>query len=203
MDITTKQRQIEHLRRTIQLPGVPADEKRLYEATIRRIESELQQATSVQQPEKKAPAAKINAVEIVLEDYSSGEQFANVPTSIPTRAKKNTQVFDCEDMPEITIEAATAPGPRRVKVVWQDDDRTEEYLTEGEARSRFCSYLRDVSESRRAEQERWADVKCSLSFYRLCTYYQVLTAFWGEPPTPKQLDIAPLNAAKKTVFEML
>jgi len=202
MDIATKRKQIEHLRRTIQLPGVPADEKRLYEATIRRIEIELQQATSGHQPAKEAPA-KTNAVEIVLEDYSRGEQFANVPISIPTKAKKQTHVFDREDMPEITIEAATAPGPRRVKVVWQDDERTEEYLTEGEARSRFCSYLRDVSESRRAQQERWADVKCSLSFYRLCTYYQVLTAFWGDPPTAKQLDIAPLNSAKKTVFEML
>ena len=201
--------QIQVLKNALDLPNLPADEAALHKKTIERIKAQIDAGERV--PAPKNPPAKpprrqpdATAPIVVYE-----RQVTLAPTEVlnksePTNPMRSASpAFDADDMPEITIEAGNIPGPPRLKIVWQDESKSVEYITEGEVRSRFTSYLRDVSECKRAKQGRWADVKCSLSFYRLCVYYKALTAFWGEAPTPKQLEIWPLSAAKQKIFEML
>lgn len=208
MDIATLRGQIAQLEMTLKLPNLPADEAALHRATIRRIKEKIQAAqsgaadstgaTQPQQANKPQPGA---TQPIVVYDRPSETP---PPATPPLKKPQAKPVIDADDMPEITVEAPAMPGgARRAKIVWQDDDRTQEYLTEGEARSRFTSYLRDCAEGKRAQQGRWADVTQTISFYRLCTYYQVLAAFWGAPPTAQQLEIAPLRGTREKVFSLI
>jgi hypothetical protein len=203
--------QISTLRRALSLPNLPADEAGLHRETIARIQKKIEALDShkppaappaAAQPQRRAATEPI----VVYDRPAAPTPTASAATKPPASAghRQAKPVYDPEDVPEITVEAPAMPGgARRAKVVWQDDDRTTEYLTEGEARSRFTSYLRDCADGKRAQQERWDDVKQSLCFYRLCTYYRVLSAFWGTAPTPQQLEIAPLRGSRATVFSLL
>lgn len=176
--------QIQKLEKALAVKGLPADERELFEATLRKLRAE--------------------APEQIMKANLPRQQLVQEPSEqTAPAAPRRRPIYDHEDMPTVTVEAVTGPGKPKVTIVWQDEGRTAETVTEGEARSRFTSCLRDLRNSKRAQQERWDDLALTIGFYRLCTYYKALTAFWGAPPTPKQLEITPLGGVSTHIFNMI
>lgn len=186
-----KNEQILKLEKALAVKGLPADERELFEATLRKLRAEVPEQIMKANLPRPQPVQAFQA--IVQEPIAQ---------SAPA-APKRRPIYDHEDMPTVTVEAVTGPGKPKVTIVWQDEGRTAETVTEGEARSRFTSCLRDLRNSKRAQQERWDDLALTIGFYRLCTYYKALTAFWGAPPSPQQLEINPLGRVSAHIFNMI
>ena len=183
--------QIQKLEKALAVKGLPSDERELFEATLRKLRAEVPETIQAANLPRQQPAIAFQPI-------------VQEPAAQPApAAPKRRPIYDHEDMPTVTVEAGPGPGKSKVTIVWQDEGRTAETVTEGEARSRFTSCLRDLRNSKRAQQERWDDLALTIGFYRLCTYYKALTAFWGAPPTPKQLEITPLGGVSTHIFNMI
>jgi hypothetical protein len=173
------------------MPGIPADERMIYVTTIQQIEALIERMTADERipshptppppPPRKTPTTVSSA------------------TPPPPAARPRRTIEDADCIP--IVEASLEGGTKRVKIEWGHGKA--DLLTEGEARSRFTSCLRDLAESRMAKVGRMADLRQYMSFSRARGYYAALTEFWGAPPTALQLAIAPLGRTKSEIFDMI
>lgn len=193
------QAEIEALRRAAALPGVPDDEKAIYAETIRRIESKIIElhraapapaATPPPQPRKEElPPIPVRVIK------------AGQPGNTPVAAIKPPSPLG-EGMGERPRIAGVIVADRKTVLIDWGAGRTDT-LTEGEARGRFTTALRDLAESRMARLGRLTDVRQYITFDRAVTYYRALTEFWLSPPTPQQLQIWPLSKVRSEIFEII
>jgi len=78
-----------------------------------------------------------------------------------------------------------------------------EVLTEGEARSRFTTCMRDLAGSRMARIGRLIELRTYITFSRATAYYRALAEFWNAAPTAAQLELTPMSEVRRRVFEMI
>lgn len=174
------------------IPGIPDDEKLIYIQTIMAIDKviESKKAAARQAPFTPAPAQ----VPVLEPDpvTIAQHQFRRTATPKP-------EPEDAECIPIVHADIST--GMKRVKIEWGHGKA--DMLTEGEARSRFTTALRDLAETRMAKAERWNDVERYVSFQRAVAYYQALTEFWDAPPSAGQMGIAPLGKVRTEIFSRI
>ena len=106
-------------------------------------------------------------------------------------------------MPKVEFEVVanlTAQKPT-VTITWSDG--TQSTHTEGDARSKFTSLLRDLNNSTLAEQGRFDLMRTYRTYDRAKAYYKALAAFWGHNPTARELELTPLSTLKATIFNMI
>lgn len=205
------QAEIEQLRAAMQIPGVPPDEAAIYANTIQKIEAKIidlhraaPQPTAKELPATKPPSNS-------GEGMGVGSNRAADTTPIPVRViragidkPRHSQPTApaSDEKPHIPVLAAVLTGGlKQVLIEWGHGK--SDLLTEGEARSRFTTALRDLSESRMAKLERYDDLARYITFSRAVAYYRVLIEFWLSPPTPRQLAINPLSRVRETIFDMI
>lgn len=189
--VTEYQAEIIQLQKAADLPGVDAAERKIYFDTIRRIESKIATITARLNT---TPAPPANPV------VSHNDP---IPIRVIKPAPKPLRAIpvatDPDNIPVIsaTITAATPS----VTIIWGPDD--SDTVTEGEARSRFTTALRDLADSRLVKIGRIDAISSYITFHRAVAYYRALIEFWGEPPTAQQLAIAPLKGVRGFVFEKI
>lgn len=209
------QAEIEQLSRAAALPGVPEEEKAIYAETIRRIEGkiiELHRAA----PATPAPAATAPPPQ---KPTPRKEELPPIPITVikagqassrgNSNQQENAHITAIKPIP--TMGAGAGGGARIAGVIIADrktvvidwgHGRTDT-LTEGEARGRFTTSLRDLAESRMARRGRMEDIRQYVTFDRAVAYYRALTEFWLSAPTPQQLEIWPLGKIRSEIFEMI
>lgn len=205
------QSEIAALKAAMQLPGVPDDEKKIYVDTIAQIEQAIAAAkTKPPSTEYSRPAVEQPGTRQNTRAEHSGAvtgQGAVIPTT-KIRAgidKPRTQGADLQtgekyqDRP--IIAAVVSAGAKQVIIDWGAG--AYDAFTEGEARGRLTTALRDLTESRMARIGRWDDLEQYTTFGRAVAYYRAMILFWNEPPSAKQLAIAPLKGVKSEIFERI
>jgi hypothetical protein len=107
------------------------------------------------------------------------------------------------DLPKVQFEvtANLAAQKPTVTITWSDS--TISTHTEGDARSKFTSLLRDLDNSTLAEQSRFDFMRTYRTYDRAKAYYKALAAFWSHNPTARELELTPLSTRKSTIFNMI
>lgn len=177
--------------RASKLPGIPADEKLIYTQTIMAIDKAIEDKAAA----RRAP---------FVPDFASAPAPVPVPETVKghqfrQHAKPRNEPEDADCIP--VVQADISNGTKRVRIEWGHGKA--DVLTEGDARSRFTTALRDLAESRMAKAERWNDLERYVSFQRAVAYYQALTEFWEAPPSAGQLGIAPLGKVRTEIFSRI
>lgn len=182
--------EIAKIRQAAILPGVTADEQRIYDATILRIQRIIDAAKLTKPAEIKRPRQIVDA------------QGDPVRTELPGPPAPRAAVRRAQaSAASPAISAPISAEMKRVEIDWGHGK--VETLTEGECRGRFTTALRDLAKSRMARLERFDDIGQYIMFDRACGYYRGLIEFWGEPPTAFQLDMHPLGRVKTIIFNMV
>jgi len=173
------------MRQALEIQGLDEAEKKIYRSTISKIQAQLKNC------EEPPPASKgtLHTLRPAASVHSSTpENQAITPQHDPERR-------------EMGVIIAIASGQqKRVMIKWKADSVI---LSEGETRSRFTTALRDLANSRYAQQQRWQDVQLYVTYARACTYYLALMEFWQEAPTPQQLALSSMSAKRQRIFEMI
>lgn len=222
--IPEMQAQIEQLRATMSLPGIPADETAIYQATIQRIQDEINaraQHGPVTPPPPPAPPQQIKhntppevdparlskRINTANQQPTTNnqQQTTNLqpPTSRHIHAGHQTPVNSQQPM-SATIQAdhATNPHNPTVTITWADG-----YTYTGDEtaiRGRFVTTLRDTLSLRLVQKGRYAAMWRWSSPWRAAGFYQALTHLCGgTPPTLKDLDIKRPNDLTTTVFAQI
>lgn len=187
------QTEIAQLQKAAELPGVDAAERKIYLDTIRRIESKIA-AVRARYNTTPPPAPPANP---------AAHANAPIPIRVIKPAPKNLRAIPVATEPDnipVISATITATTPS-VTIIWGPDH--SDTMTEGEARSRFTTALRDLVESRLVKIGRIEAIQSYITFHRAVAYYRALIEFWGEPPTAQQLAIAPLKGMRGFVFEKI
>lgn len=197
--------EVDALSKAMLLPGVPDDEKKIYTDTIikinKAIEIELQQRQSgITTPSPSGPGP------VWVEQ---GGPVPPIPTTViragidrPRQAQQPVAPRAATPPPETPVIAAVITGAtKQVVIHWGEG--AYDVFTEGEARGRFTTAMRDLSASRMARLGRMSDIPQYTTFSRAVAYYRALTEFWAAPPTAQQLAIAPMGRLKQEIFEMI
>lgn len=206
------QAEIEQLRAAMTLPGVKPDEAAIYSETIQKIEGRIIDmlraaqvpVTGKQRPEAAAPP-QAPATPAIRPAATATDRKEEPP--IPVRViragidkpRHTSQQPAATDTP--VLAAILTGSQKQVLIEWGHGK--SDLLTEGEARSRFTTALRDLAESRMAKLGRYDDLTRYITFSRAIAYYRALTEFWAAPPTAQQLAIAPMGRLKQEIFEMI
>lgn len=182
------------------LPGIPTDERLIYTQTIMAIDKAIEAKKASARATTKPPSAP-NAIPTPAPPIVAAEQgYSNAHGYTPPRRQaQRPEPEDAECVPIVQADIST--GMKRVKIEWGHGKA--DILTEGEARSRFTTALRDLAESRMARMERWDDVERYVSFQRAVAYYEALTEFWEAQPSAGQLGIAPLGKVRTEIFSRI
>jgi hypothetical protein len=200
-----KQKSVEDLRAEIATltkalanPTSTPDEKQIFSDTILKIQNQIGERTATRPPDP--PPGQQPPIPIRV--IRAGERTA-APAGQCKPATINQRIDKQGIDHSITtqVNATSATGAPLVSIDWgygQIDT-----LTEGEARSRFTTCLRDLSESRLAGQGRLLDLPQYRSFSRAVAYYQALTLFWSAAPSALQLNISTKSPLKRAIFEMI
>lgn len=183
--------QLDTLTKALANPTATTEEKQIYSDTIIKIQNKIGELTSTRAPEP--PPGQQPPIPIRVIKAGLALQLPN-PATISAQPGTQPRIVN-------QVEATTAAGSPLVRIDWGYGQI--DHLTEGEARSRFTTCLRDLSESRLAAQGRLADLPQYRSFARGVAYYQALTHFWSAPPTALQLNISTKSPLKKAIFEMI
>lgn len=191
--VTEYQAEIIQLQKAADLPGVDAAERKIYLDTIRRIESKIA-AITARLHTTPPPATPANQAAL-----DNGPIPIRVIKPAPKLERAVPVSPEPDNIPIISaIITATTPS---VTIIWGPDD--SDTVTEGEARSRFTTALRDLADSRLVKIGRIDAIPSYITFHRAVAYYRALIEFWGEPPTAQQLAIAPLKGVRGFVFEKI
>lgn len=189
--------EVQTLINAIANPSATQEEKQIYSDTIIKIQNQIEKLTATRQPDP--PPGQHPPIPIRV--IRAGEP-KSAPTGQPSQATTNPTVSNQAINHSATINATSAPsGAPVVRIDWgygQIDT-----LTEGEARSRFTTCLRDLSESRHAQNCRLTDLPRYRSFARAVAYYQALSIFWAKHPSAQQLNISTKSPLKKAIFDMI
>ena len=102
---------------------------------------------------------------------------------------------------EVFVIAEIGKGGKVATIQWADGSTST--LSEGTARSRFSSALRDLCESTYAQQDRFGDLIYYRTWHRAVGYYSALAALWGRQPSARELDLLPMSRVRATVFQMI
>lgn len=199
------QAEIEVLEKAMQLPGVPDDERKILAATIDRIKAAIEASQQMQQTTTSEPASTIHSQfneRVIPQDdgaipVTKIRAGANPPRMHGADLQKGNPYPD--DRP--VIAAMVTAGAKQVVIHWGEG--AYDIFTEGEARGRLTTALRDLTESRMARLGRWDDLQQYTTFGRAVAYYRAMIEFWNAPPTAQQLAIAPLKGAKAEIFERI
>lgn len=196
------QQEIVQLRNAMQQPGVPDGEKQIYADTIQKIEGIIiaaQRAVPKQssQPSPQPPLRAISHSSPLGDGPEAGVKHAGNPTkNTPSNGRNGSPTSNTA-----VISAILSGSTKQVIIQWGHGK--SDTLTEGEARSRFTTALRDLAQSRMANLGRFDDLSRYITFGRAVAYYRALTEFWITAPTPAQLSIYPLSRTRQTIFDMI
>lgn len=189
------QAEIEALQKALQLPGVPDDEKRIYAATIKRISTAIEAA-------KNTPQFSPKVGGVVASTPESNIPITKIRAGIDKPRAHGVDLQKSNPYPDRPVIAAVITGgAKQVVIHWGEG--AYDVFTEGEARGRLTTALRDLTESRMARLGRWDDLQQYTTFGRAVAYYRALIEFWNAPPTAQQLAIAPLKGGKAEIFERI
>lgn len=192
--------EVDALSKAMLLSGVPDDEKKIYTDTIikinKAIEAELQRQSGTSAP-------------LPFRGGDGGGVSTPIPTTViragitpPRTAAATSNTPTAPPPPDTPIIAAVITGAtKQVVIHWGEG--AYDVFTEGEARGRFTTAMRDLAASRMAKLGRMNDIPQYTTFSRAVAYYRALIEFWAAPPTAQQLAIAPLGRLKQEIFEMI
>jgi hypothetical protein len=216
------------LETALALPNLPEDERRWYNSAIAEIDRHItalqqQQTPKPTPPNQQSPARVAPANDTPFRGLGGdatqpikttirradaplrhGKDIITTITADPATVSMASKSFPNQQQEpdeKYTVTAIISVGTKLVAIDW-GHGRTDT-LTEGETRSRFTTALRDLTVSRMVRQQRFDDMKRYTTYARAVTYYQALTLFWGEPPTPGQLEIYPLARTRQTIFTLI
>lgn len=181
------------VQRALLIPGVPEDEKRIYSDTLIKINNEIAAKLAIQ--------SSSNAPEPSVEGASEKTIHTTVIRAgiTPPRTPATASATPPPEPP--VISGGSGGAQKQVVIHWGEG--ASDLFTEGEARGRFTTALRDLAASRMAKIGRMNDIPQYTTFSRAVAYYRALTEFWATPPTAQQLAIAPLGRLKQEIFEMI
>lgn len=188
------QAEIVKLRNAAQLPGIDAAERKIYLDAIATIEKRIASMPAATQPEFRPQTG--GTFPPPANRHPQGTPEPPVP-----KAPRATKSSPSGVGGAARITASAASGARTVEIDWGNNRR--DILTEGDARSRFTTALRDLCHSRMARLKRFESIPQYITFDRACAYYRALTIFWGGPPTPAQLQIVTLSTDRRTIFQLI
>lgn len=172
---------------------------RIYENTIAKIKAIIQQRQAAAQSTEASKPAHVptyrqtNPTNIKI-DVTPGPKPGMTIDLHEQRAAAMPKV-------EFEITANLSAQKPTVTIVWSD--ATISTHTEGDARSKFTSLLRDLNNSTLAEQGRFDLIRTYRTYDRAKAYYKALAAFWGHNPTARELELTPLSTRKATIFNMI
>lgn len=173
--------ELKKLNKALALPNIDEGERNIYRSAIAEIEKRISRLQA--QPEQPTAPEPPQPIPVAVR--------RPVKTPIPSGAAAEP----------VSITAVATGGARTVEINWGNNNR--DILTEGDARSRFTTALRDLAHSRMARMGRFEDITQYITFDRACAYYRALSVFWGSPPTPAQLQIVALSAERRQIFKMI
>lgn len=200
--------QIATLQKALKVPNIPADEAAMHRKLIARLEAELQRRKTQQPPAPRPaplppteanPIAERPTMRPVSESLVTGvgvEPRSGVITTVNRNANTSDSVAT-----EVVVTAEMAKGGKVATIQWADGSSST--LSEGAARSRFSSALRDLCESTYAQQDRFGDLIYYVTWHRAVGYYSALAALWGRQPSARELELLPMSRVRATVFQMI
>ena len=202
--IADMQAQISQLEQTLQLPGIPRDERDIYTDTIRRIQAEIS-ARQTQEATKQNTLPPIPSPNpSPLEGGQGGDKHDAKQQPTRTIHAGNQTPVPSGDTITATIQAAHDSNPYNptIQITWADGYTIT--VDETNARGRFTSTLRDTCALRHAREGRYHLIWRWSSPWRALGFYQALTAFrGGNPPTLRDLDITRPNNLTTDIFNTI
>lgn len=193
------QAQIKVLETGMAQSSTTPDRIRIYQNTIAKIKAIIQQRQTAEQSTAASKPAHVPA------NRQTGPTNIAIDFSATPRPGMTIDLHEnkAADMPKVQFEvkANLAAQKPTVTITWSD--ATISTHTEGDARSKFISLLRDLNNSTLAEQSRFDYMRTYRTYDRAKAYYKALAAFWGHNPTARELDLTPLSARKSTIFNMI
>lgn len=214
--IEEMQKQIHQLETTINLPGVPNDEKQIYTATIQRISAEIaaRQAKPVTPEPPKQTLQPIKTTTppppppLYVNPPVGGGAGGGVDTAAPPLKPSiihagGQHPVNTKQPMSATIQADHDADPYNpaVRITWADGYTIT--VTETEARGRFVTTLRDTCALRLVKKGRYDAMWRWSSPWRAAGFYQALTYLIGAAPTIHQLGIQRPNEITRTVFQLI
>lgn len=193
--------EIKQLEAAMELPGVTAEESAIYQKTINTITGFIAAKNQQNNVNTKPQPARQRAVQPTQAPPADNTPIPVrvIKAGAPTRA--HAPIQQPSEQPAVTITANLSGGAKSVTIDW--GHQKTETLTEGEARSRFTTAMRDLTKSRMVKQERFADLPHYITYSRAVAYYRALSQFWTMPPSPMQLEIHPLGRTRQIIFNMI
>ena len=175
------------------------DRIRIYQNTIAKIKAIIQQRQAAAQSNAASKPADVPVYR------QTGPTNIKIDVSPGTKPGMTIDLHEqrAVDMPKVQFEVTANLAAQKPTVTITWSDATISTHTEGDARSKFTSLLRDLNNSNLAEQGRFDLMRTYRTYDRAKAYYQALAAFWGHNPTARELEIIPLSMRKATIFNMI
>ena len=172
---------------------------RFYKSTIAKIKAIIQQRQATAQSTAASKPADVPVYR------QTGPTNIKIDVSPGTKPGMTIDLHEqrAQHMPKVEFEVAANLSAQKPTVTITWSDATISTHTEGNARSKFTSLLRDLNNSNLAEQGRFDLMRTYRTYDRAKAYYKALAAFWGHNPTARELDLTPLSARKATIFNMI
>jgi hypothetical protein len=179
--------------------SVTPDRIRIYQNTIAKIKAIIQQRQAAAQS---TAASKPADVPVYRQTGPTNIKIDVTPGPKPGMTI-DLHEQRAQHMPKVEFEVSANLSATRPTVTINWSDGTQSTHTEGDARSKFTSILRDLNNSNLAEQGRFDQIPTYRTYDRAKAYYKALAAFWGHSPTARELEIIPLSMRKATIFNMI
>ncbi len=193
------QAEIEVLENGMAQPSTTPDRIRIYQNTIAKIKGIIKQRQEDAQSTAASKPADVTTYR------QTGPTNIKVDVSPGTKPGMTIDLHEqrVADMPKVQFEVTANISATRPTVTINWSDGTQSTHTEGDARSKFTSILRDLNNSNLAEQGRFDQIRTYRTYDRAKAYYKALAAFWGHNPSARELEITPLSIRKATIFNMI
>lgn len=175
------------------------DRIRIYQNTIAKIKAIIQQRQAAAQSTAASKPADVTT------SRQTGPTNIAIDFSATPRPGMTIDLHEqrVADMPKVKFQVTANLAAQKPTVTITWSDATISTHTEGDARSKFTSLLRDLDNSTLAEQSRFDFMRTYRTYDRAKAYYKALAAFWGHNPTARELDLTPLSTRKATIFNMI
>jgi hypothetical protein len=175
------------------------DRIRIYQNTIAKIKAIIQQ--------RQAAAQSTDASKPAYMPTYRQTGPTNIKIDV-TPGPKPGMTIDLHEqkvstMPKVEFEVVANLTAQKPTVTINWSDGTQSTHTEGDARSKFTSLLRDLCQSNLAEKGRFDQIRTYRTYDRAKAYYKALAAFWGKYPSARELEIIPMSIVKSTIFGMI
>jgi BRCT domain type II-containing protein len=193
------QAEIEVLENGMAQKSATPDRIRIYQNTIAKIKGIIKQRQEDAQPTAASKPADMTTYR------QAGPTNIKIDVSPGTKPGMTIDLHEQRvvDMPKVQFEVTANLAAQKPTVTITWSDATISTHTEGDARSKFTSLLRDLDNSTLAEQSRFDFMRTYRTYDRAKAYYKALAAFWGHNPTARELDLTPLSTRKATIFNMI